>query len=492
MRIFIHGFKSLVRRPAKTGMLLVILIVVFVLVFTGFIIQNSINQSKIYIRNQIGGVVEYRTDTSSALGAGIRSIPALSRKVAEKIASSRYVEKYFITESANVESDTIDPANAQQQQAGAVFQQNFSDFTMKGSNQTDNIDFAMGNIILSEGRMMTPAELAGGDKVVLISQEVADANYLKAGDVIELSLVTLQMRVWNPGGSTGSTGGSAAGAAPVEYEVIGIYEAQNADFNLNTIFTSNTVIDEIRGTVNTDDTNASVVFMLNSPTDVDAFIKESTPYLTSEYHILYSNDDEYESLTKPLDLISLITTLLIWVVFIAGAAIILAVVTIFVRDRKFEIGLLLSSGEAKLKIVSQFIFEMLVIAVIAFLISSVSSSMISKSVGSWIVENQLLSDTSLIGSTSTEAGIQLPAGRPGNSGMRVIAGSVPAILRGGQTASLYGDVNMQDVADEFDVTLSTPVLFKLLLASVLLILIGACIPLTVITGFEPKKILQDY
>ncbi len=486
MRIFIHGFKSLIRRPAKTAMLLMILVVVFVLIFTGFIIQNSIKQSKIYIRDQIGGVVEYKTDTASALRAGIRSIPSLSRKVAEKIASSEYVEKYFITESANVESDVIDPANTQQ--AGGGFQQNFSEFTLKGTNRTDNIDFDMGNITLSSGRLMSTAELANGDKVIVISQEVADANYLKVGDVISLSLVTIQMRLQGPGGS--STNSSSRGT-PAKYEIIWVYKAENSDFNINTLYTSNAVVTEINGTTNTDDTNASIVYLLDSPINVDAFIKESTPYLTSEHHILYSNDDEYESLTKPLDLISLITTLLIWVVFIAGAAIILAVVTIFVRDRKFEIGLLLSSGEAKFKIVTQFFFEMLVIAVFAFFISAGSSSIISKSVGSWIVQNQLLSDTSLIGSTSTDTNTQFPIGRQGNN-LRVITGGGATIIGGGSTASLYGDVDMQNVADEFDVTLSTSVLFKLLLASIFLILIGSCIPLIIITGFEPKKILQDY
>jgi putative ABC transport system permease protein len=477
MRIFIHGIKSLIRRPAKSVMLLIILFVVFVLIFTGFIIQNSIKQSKIYIRNQIGGAVEYKIDMTNAFEAGIRNIPALSLQVAERIAGSKYVKSYFITQSANVDSDTIDPAQAEQTDTG--FQRNFSEFTLSGSNNTDSIDFVMGDVALAEGRTITEDELNNGDKVILVSQDVAEANDLRIGDIVSLSLVTMQMRIpGQDGGSDNSNSGT-----PADYEVIGIYEVLNTDFNVNTIFTSNTVIDDINGTVSSDDTNAGIVFLLDSPNNVDAFIKESTPYLTSEYHILYSNDDEYESLTKPLNLISFIASILIWVVFIAGAAIILAVVTIFVRDRKFEIGLLLSSGESKSRIISQFVFEMLVIAVIAFGISAGSSTMVSRSVGTWIVDNQLLSDTSLIGSTGTAADGLTIAGGPG--GFRFNAG-------GGSAVSLYGDVSMQNVADKFDVSLSAAVMLKLLLASIMLILIGSFIPLIIITGFEPKKILQDY
>lgn len=66
----IHAFKNLVRRPAKTGMLFVILFVIFNLIFSGIIIQNSIARSKEYIRNQIGAAVEYRVDYTSLMSSG--------------------------------------------------------------------------------------------------------------------------------------------------------------------------------------------------------------------------------------------------------------------------------------------------------------------------------------------------------------------------------------------------------------------------------------
>lgn len=69
MRMFIHGIKSLIRRPAKTAMLLIILFIVFNLIFIGFIIQNSVQQSKLYIRSQIGGAVEYKMDFTAYMAA---------------------------------------------------------------------------------------------------------------------------------------------------------------------------------------------------------------------------------------------------------------------------------------------------------------------------------------------------------------------------------------------------------------------------------------
>jgi len=499
MRMFIHGIKSLIRRPAKTAMLFVILFIVFNLIFIGFIIQNSVQQSKAYIRSQIGGAVEYKMDYTEFMetmqnpGSASKTTkpsaqttrpPSLSLAVAEKMAASKYVKSFYITESANVSSDTVDPAETQETAGG--FQKSFSDFTLSGANSIESLSFATGDVTLAEGNAITVDQLKNGDKVVLISKDVADANDLRVGDMVSLALVSQQRGLPAVGGkdSTQANGSQKSSenttttATAYDYEVVGIYEAVSTDFDVNTMFTSNTVIYDLNGTTSSDETSGSIVFLLNHPEDVDAFITEATPYLTSEYHILYSNDEEYESLTKPLNLISFITSILIWVVFIAGAAIILAIVTIFVRDRKFEIGLLLSSGEGKFKIVSQFIFEMMVIAVIAFLISVASSNVAAKGVSGWIVENQLLSTSSLIGSTSTNT-------TPAQNGFRGMGSNTASV-------SVYGSVDMQNVADEFDVSVSAAVVLKLLLASTFLVLIGSIIPLTTIMGFNPKRILQDY
>ena len=160
MRMFIHGLKSLLRRPAKTSMLLVILFIVFNLIFTGFIIQNSIQKSKDYIRSQIGSAVEYRMDfTSIAQGnripgqGQIRPV-ALSLTVAEKIAQNKYVKSYYVTESANVNSETVTPAETQESSTGG-FIRSFSDFNLSGTNNPQNLAFALENVSLADGRALT-------------------------------------------------------------------------------------------------------------------------------------------------------------------------------------------------------------------------------------------------------------------------------------------------------------------------------------------------
>lgn len=475
-RIIIHGLFSLGRRLAKTGMLFVILFVVFSLIFTGFIIQNSIARSKDYIRDQIGSAVEYRMDFTNLMseerrGAqGGMTMAPLSIKVAEKIAENPTVEQFFITESANMDSETISPA--QTAETGGGFQRDFSSFTFSGSSQPDNLDFVLGHVTLISGRTLTANDLTSGSRVVIISDRVATQNNLLVGDLI--SLYQTQSGQMMPGADRQNDTSDAENAA--DYEVIGIYQAIEDGFSTNTIFTSNTVIYNLMGTAGSDETNGSIVFLLDSPEHVAAFKEEAAVYLTSEYHVLYSDDTEYASLTKPLDLLSFITSILIWVVFVAGAAIILALVTIFVRDRKFEIGLLLASGEGRMKIVAQFVLEILVIAIVAFGISAIASSVTARGVSNWIVDSQLLSQNSLVTDTSTA--LEMPGMMGGRNFMQ-------------SSVSLYGAVDMQSVADKFDVAVNSKVISELLLASIALVLIGSSIPLVVIMGYKPRRILQD-
>ncbi len=279
------------------------------------------------------------------------------------------------------------------------------------------------------------------------------------------------------GGRTPGLDQTAAEAPELEFEIVGIYQPASTSFDVNTVYTSNAVIYALTDRGEVDETSASIVYVLSHPDHVNDFITDSRPHLPSDHHVLYANDEAYSALTRPLELLSVIASILITVVFIAGAAIILSIVTIFARDRKFEIGLLLSSGEGRLKIVSQFVFEMVLVASLAFMISVGSSYITADYVGTWIVENQLMSQESII-FTPTQGDNALPAIFPRMPNM--------------STTPLYGEVDMQDIADEFDVSISLSVMGQLLLASLVLVLVGAMVPLIIIMGHKPRRILQEY
>jgi len=161
---------------------------------------------------------------------------------------------------------------------------------------------------------------------------------------------------------------------------------------------------------------------------------------------------------------SIIASILIWVIFIAGAAIIVSLIIIFVRDRKFEVGLLLASGEARYKIIAQFVLEIILVAILAFGCSVLLSYQSSQMVSDWIVENQLIEKEE-----ST------------NDDLFFIDGM----------NSVNGDVSLENVANDFSVSITFDVMRNLFVISIGIVIIASLIPLGIILSYNPRQALQD-
>lgn len=459
MKIFKHAVLNLIRKPMKAIMILLIIVLVFSLVFTGIIIQNSIYQSRIFIRMQLGAVVRYEQDWYKAMideiGEEEYAKMQISRNTAVDIGKDSRVKETYLIENAYATAvgfksgieqgeiilydSEILPDNRLPDNEQMAY------INLSGSENSVPFEFESGKLSLTSGRFFTDNELAGSERVVIISEEFAAANNLRPEDTISLNSYYMD---------------------EVECTVIGIYSGA-PQYTEDNFYTSSSFIQEINSFEEYPMEGFSAVyFILNDPLDVDGFIADSTEKLPSKYTKLTANTDKYKSLTKPLDLMEIITNILIWVIFAAGAMIIIAVVTIFIRDRKFEIGLLLSTGESKLKIAGQFIFEIALVAFIAFLLSTGVSRLTSDYVGNWIVENQLIEE-------KTDTYNQ-------TNGWYYY-----------DNLSSGSDVSIESVAEDFNVSIDLETLFNLFIISMGIMIIAAGAPLFIILRYKPREALQD-
>lgn len=445
MRIIKHGLLSLMRKPTKAGMIFVILFVVFSLVFTGVIIQNSISKSKAFIRQKLGAVVEYKADYMKAYKDNLSDDDydqlKLSKASAESIQRDQRVDKVYINLEKEFTSKTLKSAISYGNDEGVVFVgggDNEAFFSVKSTQGGTPLEFDDQKLTITSGRQLNEKDETSGENVLLISEDFATKNELSVGDEIKLS----------PYGSDKAS----------SFSIVGIYKKHIKEMSSDTMYTSNKAF----GQVNDMDIR-SIYFKLKDPLDVDSFINDHEKNLPSKYMVLDAGNKEYKKLTKPLDLMSMISSILIWVIFIAGACIIISLITIFVRDRKFEIGLLLSSGEGKHKIVLQFIIEIIIVAILAFIVSVLLSYQTSSLVSTWIVDNQLIEkeeDTNL------------------------------DFLDYGDM-STTGQVSIDNVAKDFNVSITFDVMKNLFIISIGIVLIASLIPILVITSFNPRQALQD-
>lgn len=492
MRTLKHAILSLWRKPTKALMIFLIMFIVFLLVFTGIIIQNSIDESKRHVRIELGGQVEYRADNLAFYKAqedgedvDWQNDMKLSTETAREIAKDSAVIDYFFViqngQSSN-ELESGDEATRKREEENAGEWEGYEPsyyFSMTGTSATIPIEFQSDKFSLVEGRHFTDEEAGKESYVALISIEVAKQNDLQLGDTIRFENWGKTDALWEEMWQKVETeGGEWQEIEPVydEYEVVGFFEgATGRDVDrlfipyetIKTMNSYNMYYDYETGEereMTEDDMVSNIYFLVEDPLEVDAFIERNIEKLPSRFTTLSAGESQYEQLTKPLDLMEMIATILIWVVFVAGALIIVSIVTIFVRDRRFEVGLLLSAGESKGKIVFQFIFEILIVALLAFIIAVGVSQASSGFVADWIIENQLVE------TDQSESDLMLEMW--------------------GQS-QIQKDVTMADIAEDFNVAMSVDIILNLLLISLGILVAASLIPLLIIVAYKPRKALQD-
>lgn len=111
---------------------------------------------------------------------------------------------------------------------------------------------------------------------------------------------------------------------------------------------------------------------------------------------------------------------IVWLVAIAGTIILALIVILMIRERRFEIGVLLSLGEARWKIIAQFFTEMLMVIVIAVAIAGAGGKFVGDQLGSQLVSQ---STTTTQTSTSSSTGQPGGGGQPGGSGSGMKGGN---------------------------------------------------------------------
>ena len=241
------------------------------------------------------------------------------------------------------------------------------------NNTAKNTLFSSGVFKLKQGR-----HLEQNDKAkVLIHEAFAQKNNLKIGDKIELSLI--------------NASGKKTETQKTKFEIIGIFSGKKQEkyTGLSSDFSENTIFSDFETTMRS----------LNLPEDKDLLSKitlytETADQLDkaiakteklnidwSKYKIEKNNaafKDSLESIAGVKNIINLMTYLII----IGGSVVLSLILMLWLRERIYEIGILLSIGASKLHIVSQFIIELVLISIpimiISFILGNLVFSLITK------------------------------------------------------------------------------------------------------------------
>ena len=386
-----NALLSLKKNIGKTILLFVIIVVITNLVIAGLSIQSATQKSMDQIRSSLGNDVTLSVDFRNMMknrepGEAVSNENTLTTTMADTLKDLKYVENYNYQISTSANSDSItavesETDNNQQDQNRPDDQKkqdtNQGDFTISANTTMKYLDsFTNNNYKLTDGRLLTTKDQNTNNCV--IETNLASDNNLKVGDTFTINTTVNNETITQ------------------ELTIVGLYEIQSTDniggahFNnpVNTIYTDLSIGQTLTGS---NENITSAIYYLDDPENAEAFIKlaKKKSNIDFDTYSLNANDQLYQQNASSLESMQSFAKMFVWIVVIAGSAILCLILALTIRNRYYEIGVLLSLGQSKIKIILQQLLEIGLIAIIAFVISLGTGQLTSHYMG-----NMLESSTS--------------------------------------------------------------------------------------------------
>ena len=358
------------------------------------------------------------------------------------------------------------------------------------------IELEEGTFDVVEGKFYSQDDIDNNKKVGLVTKELAEQNGFKVGDTISITGAgnAYDKQMYTEAGLTEED-------LNFTFEIIGIYTTKN-DVNpndeqfkwmspyqspKNIILVPYTTLDEYTmtlqmkyiqhlqetdpdtyGDLNSEDYSSEpskVVYLLDDPLNVDSFVEDHAGDI-AQYTILNANNETFKKLARPLDTMSFFANIVVWIVVVNAVVIISLVTALTLKTREYEIGVLLSLGVSKIKVIGQLFVELIVIAAVGFLLAAGSGSLIAGKVGDAVLEYQ----------TNTEAKYDTES---------------DDIYYWSDSTDYFTEVTQDDLLSQYHVSVSLGLILEIYLIGTAVVLIAIMVPSAMIMRLNPKQILLE-
>ena len=364
-----RAFLYTMRKKTKTLILFLVLVTISTFILTGLSIYKAADDSALSLRQSVGGSIRLELDKSN--NKNWRYQQAAGGMLVEYVGTpitDRDIQKIMSIDGVKAYNGLGD---------GSVFAKDFSfisGFSFGAGSDYSRLPsvtdseyfnfFTRKAFQLVEGRHIKE----GDDHVVLISTAIAEKNALKLGDTITVQCCY-----------------DSGNYPDVSLTIIGIY-AYEADNEFNTTSTdkrNRLIIDhkamqEImqRDVIQYDN---GVDFYVDDPREMEKIASQIKALdLDWDSFTLTMDNSAYEAVASPL---TAMQNLIVWLIVgcvAVSVGILVLILSMWIKQRRYETGILLSVGISKSRIILQYTIEVLMIAVVAFGLSFFTSNFISQ------------------------------------------------------------------------------------------------------------------
>ena len=244
------------------------------------------------------------------------------------------------------------------------------------SNTKKNILFNSGVFSLKEGRHINKDDV---DKI-LVHSEFAKKNNLKLKDKVSLQLINMTK--------------NKTTIKEHKFEIVGIftgkkqekYTGLSSDFSENMMFTDYKSSQKALNTQK-DIVNKLTIFA-SSPKEMKTTItKIKKIQVDWSKYTISKNNNAYREALDALIGVKHIIKIMTYSIMIGGSVILSLILILWLRERIYEIGILLSIGISKLEIIAQFILELLLVSLPSILMSLIFGNLILRQIASGFISS---------------------------------------------------------------------------------------------------------
>ena len=343
MSIFNRAYLYIIRKKVRSSILFLIVTLISFFLLSGSVLNTTVNN----ISKNLYKDVNFGFNIESA----DKSNKEIEKDTLKKIEELKGIttKNYIFSKPVTVEGKKVVQENQNITLNDEI--KNKSNLVMMNgiTASKSNIDFKSEVLKLEKGR-----HIEENDKnKIMIHEKFAELNNVNLGDKIKL----------------------AQEGKVLELEVVGIYSGEktntfnglSSDFIENTVYTDYKASQELSNLI-ANNKVTSVEYGVEDPTKLDDVIKTVENLGINNLMVSKSNKN-YEIITSSVESITKITNMIRIGSVVVGVVILSLILMFWVRERTYEIGILLSLGTSKVNLVLQFIVEVLLVTIVGLIIA---------------------------------------------------------------------------------------------------------------------------
>ena len=499
---------SIKRRPGKTIILLLLVFILGNIISGAISVQQAVENTESNLRRNLPAVVTIEQDWDSMMvherDTGEWPITdSLTPEILRRIGELPYVQDFdYSTNYWGMFSTELERFIVEHSEWGPINEshldvEGLDEFSIRGVNNPEIFDLNAGIIELVTGRHFTEQEVQnfnGFSTVAVISEEFANLNNLSVGSTFTLDNTIYDYN--NLGRSEELySEDNILGRETYEFEVIGIFKLVGdidtgeewSDLHreaqmLNRIYVPNVVAEiasnlhfEVlisEGHIESNEERTvwydDIIYLLNDPMDLTDFA-EAAPELLPEFWMTSDLSNTFGDIASSMETLQWLASLVLWIAIAATTLILSLLITLFLRDRKHEIGIYLALGEKKIKVALQIILEVVTTGMVAITLSLFTGSLIASSIS----ENMIRRD--LIAAQESDG---------------IWGGGIT--IGGESTLDWFynGEMSVEEMLESYNLSLSVTTIVLLYSVGIVTILISTVVPILYVMRLNPKKIMM--